>query len=81
MSDRQGLIWDAAERGNIRLRGCEVKEYERMKDFIRDNPGCTASVIKHCMKLTWRVPMYLAYGVTRGEIWGDQGHPEKWWLR
>ena len=80
MSDRKGMIWDAVERGNIRLRGCEFQEYERVKDFIRQNPGCIAEVIKHNTRVYGRMPMLLAYGVSRGEIWGDHGHPEKWWL-
>lgn len=79
MTARQGLMWEAGERGNIRLRGCELREYARMKDFIRDHPGCTGTMIKSFMG-TWRVGMFLAYGANNGDLRGDMGHPERWWL-
>lgn len=79
MSDRQGLIWDAAERGNIRLRKCEMKEYLMVKMFIRDNPGCTMETIRKNLG-TWRVHTLVAYGVSVGDIRGDLGRPERWWL-
>lgn len=75
---RDGLMWQAAARGNIKLRECEKKEYEKMKAFIRDNPGCTQETLKKHMG-TWRVGMFLAYGEHMGDLRGDQGHPEKWW--
>lgn len=79
MSSRKGLIWDAAERGNIRLRDCEMKEYLTVKGFIRDNPGCTMEIIRKNLG-TWRVHTLVAYGVSVGDIRGDYGRPEKWWV-
>ena len=73
-------MWDAAQRGNIKLRKCELKEYDRMKDFIRNNPGCTTPMIRSGVGLSWRATMFLAYGVQNGDIRGDMGHPEKWWV-
>ena len=76
---RQGLIWAAGERGNIKLRGCEIREYIRMKSFIRSNPGCTMDEIKDYMG-TWRVQMFLAYGAGNGDLRGSMSYPERWWV-
>ena len=78
-SCRKGQIWAAGERGNLKLKKCEVREYSRMKSFIRANPGCTMQEIKGFMG-TWRIQLFLAYGAGNGDLRGSESYPEKWWL-
>ena len=70
------MIQGAIERGNIRLRPCEVMCCEEVVRTVRDNPGLNYKEIREIMRAerTYRGPVatYLAILVYNGNLVKDE---------
>lgn len=70
------MIQGAIERGNIKLRPCEVRCCEEVVRTVRDNPGLNYKEIREIMRAerTYRGPVatYLAILVYNGDLVKDE---------
>lgn len=61
----ENMMAGAIKRGNLRLIPSEVRECEKMLEFVRAHPGCIRSEIRAYMR-TSRINTYIQIGKVYG---------------
>lgn len=78
MVDRhRSTIYDGIARGNVKLRPSEVPYYERIIEYIRENPGCTRQQVDDAVGTHSSTSILVAIAIQTGKVKASGHKPQK----